>query len=190
MQPWCVCFLALLIKILLIMNGLRTRQTIRGGDYRILRVLKNWNKAETEISIILPRMNLPNVKEILESIRYVHFSSNNENEYKIRSFSRIYIPRIIRSFFFQPYDGSPDLILSSSHLIYDILPAIWLSIRYRAGLVLYVHHILRHGNYDKGKVSNMTLFSERISIFFCKRADLVFVYNQDIKNSLVSMGFD
>jgi glycosyltransferase involved in cell wall biosynthesis len=57
-------------------------------------------------------------------------------------------------------------------------------------LVVYVHHVIRHGNYAKGTISTSTIISEYISLFFSKRANLIFVYNEEIRDSLVAMGFD
>lgn len=178
-----------MLNLLVIMNGAQERSTVRGGDYHLIRVLKSWPQ-DTRVSIILPKMILSSVKAIFSNIESVYFSSFNESEHKIRSYIRLYIPRIIRSLFYKSPADRPDVIIAASHLLCDIIPAIFLSLRFRCKLVVYVHVIVRWGNQQKENIKLISTLSERISLFLLRRANVIFVVNEDIKDLLLSTGFD
>jgi glycosyltransferase involved in cell wall biosynthesis len=176
-------------SILVMSNGWGVK-TIAGGEYHILHVMERWNK-EHRVSIIIPKSGYMFSKNILLSADdyNIYFSSY---EKEVRGHGReslFYLFRILRSSLFK-FKQSPDVIIASSHLLYDVFPALILCKRFKSRLVVYVHHILRpFRTYKQGIWSNMNLINERMSLFLCKKADLIFVVNPDIKNDLITKGF-
>ena len=63
-----------MLRILVLMNGWRNKNA-RGGDYRKLRVLRNWNK-EHRISLIVPKLGYEFAKKILPGLHLIYLSSN------------------------------------------------------------------------------------------------------------------
>ena len=179
-----------MFSILVVTNGWGVK-TIAGGEYHILHVLERWNK-EHKVSIIIPKSGYMFSKNILLSADdYDIYFSSYEKE--VRGHSResiFYLLRILRSSLFRFKQSPPDVIIASSHLLYDVLPALILCKRLKSKLVVYVHHILRpFRTYKQGIWSNMNLINEKMSLFLCKKADLIFVVNPDIKNDLIAKGF-
>jgi glycosyltransferase involved in cell wall biosynthesis len=185
------------LNILIVTNGWGVK-TIAGGEYHILHVLERWGK-EHKVSIIIPKSGYLFSKNILLSAdNYPIYFSSHENEVGGHGRELIYyLVRIIRSslFSFKFKQSKPDVIIATSHLIYDVLPALILRKRLnnskKCKLVVYVHHILRpFRSYKQGIWSNINLLNERISLRLCKKADLVFVVNPEIKDALIAKGFD
>jgi len=175
--------------IVALING-RRNMTIRGGDYHVLRVLKNWTH-ECRISLIVPALGYQSIKEMSPSWNYIYFSSKNDEEAgSLLSVVFSYVYRTIRSLFFN-HRQEHDIIIASSHLLYDILPAVLLRRKLKSKLVVYVFHIFHSfRSYREGFWSCLSLVCERISLFLCRRADIIFVDNEAIKDSLVSRGFN
>ena len=178
-----------MFRILVVTNGWGVK-TIAGGEYHILHVLERWNK-EHRVSIIIPKSGYMFSKNILLSADDYNIRLSSY-EKEVRGHSReliFYLFRILRSSLFK-FKQSPDVIIASSHLLYDVLPALILCKRLKSRLVVYVHHILRpFRTYKQGIWSNMNLLNESMSLFLCKNADLIFVGNPDIKNDLIAKGF-
>ena len=174
------------MRLLILNNGWTDKMS--GGDYHILRIIKNWSK-EHKIAFIMPRLGYTYAHDMLLDIYSIYFSSNEEgttdnNNFKVVIF---YLWRILRSSFFK-FEESPDIIIASSHLLYDVLPALILCKRLKSKLVVYVHgFFLRTSNKALWKI--IATLSEKISLFLCKNADLVFVVNSEIKDSLIAKGF-
>jgi glycosyltransferase involved in cell wall biosynthesis len=177
------------VRLLIVTNGWGVK-TIAGGEFHILRVLERWGKDKHKVSIIIPRSGYIFSKNILSVDDYPIYLSSYEKEVGGHSRELIfYLFRIIRSSFFK-FQQSQDVIIASSHLLYDVLPALILRKRLKSKFVVYVHHILRpFRSYKQGIWSNMNLLNEKISLSLCKKADLVFVVNPDIKDALVAKGF-
>ena len=170
------------------MNGWRDKNA-RGGDYRTLRVLRTWNK-EHRISLILPMLGYEFAKKFLPGQYSIYLSSNKlEETLSTSAFVRAYLFRTIKSLFFTN-EQNQDIIIASSHLLYDILPAVLLRRKFNSKLVVYVHHTFHtYRTYKQGMWISISLLTEKISLFLCKKADLIFVYNDEHKKDLISKGF-
>jgi len=177
------------LRILVVMNGWRNKNA-RGGDYRTLRVLRNWS-TEHRISLILPRLGYEFAQRLLPGLYSIYLSSNEGEETKSTSaFVLAYLYRSIKSAFFTSAQDQ-DIIIASSHLLYDILPAVILRKKFKSKLVVYVHHIFHsYRSYKQGMWISISLLIEKISLFLCKRADLIFVYNDEVKQNLIRKGFN
>ena len=177
-----------MLKILVLVNGWRNKNA-RGGDFRTLRVLRCWNK-EHRISLILPKLGYENANKLLPGTHSIYLSSNGLEDIESTSaFVLSYIFRSIKSLFFTNEQGQ-DIIIASSHLLYDILPAVILRRKFKSKLVVYVHHIFHsHRSYKQGMWISISLLTEKICLFLCKKADLIFVYNDEVKKDLISKGF-
>jgi glycosyltransferase involved in cell wall biosynthesis len=177
----------IVLRLLILNNGWEVR--ISGGDYHMLRVLKNWSRGN-KISLIIPKLGYKYAHNMLFDLYSIRFSSYEEGT--IDNYFRlvfVYLIRILRSSFFK-FQQSPDVIIASSHLLYDVLPAVILRKRLKSKFVVYVHHVIRpFRTYKQGMWSNISLLNEKISLFLCKKADLIFVVNPDIKDALIAKGF-
>ena len=178
-----------MLNLLVLINGW-TVKTMSGGDYHILHVLRNWSRKH-QVSLIMPKLGYESVKAVLSSRYSVYFTSNEDKE-EIHGSATIiilYLIRIMRTLFLR-FDQQPDIIIASSHLLYDVFPATFLQRRLKSKLVVYVHHILQSfRTQEQGIWSKISLLNERISLSLCKKADLIFVVNSDVKNALINNGF-
>jgi glycosyltransferase involved in cell wall biosynthesis len=179
-----------LLLILVLINGWISKVT-RGGDYHMLRVLKIWSRYH-QISLIIPKLGLESTVFTLSKKSPVYISSFEKEELKNRKTVVVaYIIRSIKSIFLR-LKIYPDIIVSSSHLFYDVFPAICLhKLKNESKLVIYIFHLFSSTrSYTDGLWNIFSLLSERISLFLCNKADLIFVDNNIIKIALVSKGFD
>jgi glycosyltransferase involved in cell wall biosynthesis len=157
----------------------------------MLRVLKIWSRYH-QISLIMPKLGLELAVSTLSKKSPIYISSYENEELKNRKTAVVaYIIRSIKSIFFR-LKICPDIIVSSSHLFYDVFPAVFLQKFYnnKSRLVIYIHHLFSSSRTYSGGIWNVfALLSERISLFLCKRADLIFVVNATAKITLVGRGF-
>jgi len=179
-------------NFLVLVNAWYSRTLVTGGEYHMLRVLKNWS-LQHNISIIMPKIGYQTSKRMLPNIDLFYFSSTEDGEKEIKSLFKLiisYFTRIIRSILISP-ENDPDIIISASHLLYDIIPAIILRRKFKSKLVVYNHGVWRpFRSYSQGLRSDIMLLNEKISLFLCKRsADIIFAINDDTKNFMVSKGF-
>jgi glycosyltransferase involved in cell wall biosynthesis len=172
------------------MNGWREK-VARGGDYHLLRVLKLWSKNH-QISFIMPKLGREFTVCMLSKKPPIYISSQRDEELKgLRAVVKDYVTRTVKSLFLR-CEKKPDIIVSSSHLFYDIFPATFLRKFYnnKSKLVVYIFHLFSSYRVYSGGIWNIfSLISERISLLLCKKADLIFVDNDTIKIALVSKGF-
>jgi glycosyltransferase involved in cell wall biosynthesis len=177
-------------SILVLMNGWRDKTVNSGGDYRILRVLKDWSK-QHEISVITPRLGCAPTKAALPCGHSIYLSSHEEEIGSLPRLLLAYLVRILRSSSVRVKDH-PDIIISTTHMIYDVLPAFILRKKMKTKLVVYVHHVmLSFRMYKLGISSNLSLLNEMVGLFLCRRAaDLVFVVNSDTRDTLIARGFE
>jgi glycosyltransferase involved in cell wall biosynthesis len=173
-----------------VINGWRDKRVSSGGDYHILRVLKDWTKHH-RVSVITPRLGYASTKAALSSGNPIYLSSHEEEAGGLPRLVILYLIRILRSSLLRVKED-PDVMISTTHMIYDVLPAVILRTRIKTKLVVYVHHILRSfRTYNLGISSNLSLLNEKIGLFLCRKtADLIFVVNSDTKNALIARGFD
>jgi glycosyltransferase involved in cell wall biosynthesis len=175
------------IKILVLINGWTIR-TGSGGEYHMLYVIKEWIKMH-RVSIIMPRLGYMSTKTVLNNGYSVYFSSDGQDEiYHLSGIVVSYFHRILRTLFIK-LNQNPDVIIASSHLMYDVVPAVLLNMRFRSRLVIYVHHILQLHRTQTRLSDKISLFNEKIGLMLAKKASLIFVMNNDVKNILISMGF-
>jgi len=176
-------------SILVLINGWRNR-TIRGGDYHVLRVLKNCIH-QYRISLIMPTLGYQPTKGMLHNWDHTYFSSKNDKEIRsVLSLVFSYLFRTIKSVSFNNINDH-EIIIASSHLFYDIIPAVLLRKRSKSKLVVYVFHIFHSfRSYREGLWSSLSLLSEKMSLYLCRKADLIFVDNDSIKDSLICRGFE
>jgi glycosyltransferase involved in cell wall biosynthesis len=179
-----------LLLILIVMNGWRDKVS-RGGDYHMLRVLKIWGKNH-QISLIMPKLGYEFTVSMLSEKAPIYISSYESEELRdLRAVVKAYVLRSVKSLFVK-VKKYPDIIISSSHLFYDVFPAIFLNKHYnnKSKVVVYIFHLFSSSrSYTEGVWNILSLLSERISLFLCKKADLIFVDNNIIKIALVNKGF-
>jgi glycosyltransferase involved in cell wall biosynthesis len=181
-------------RILILMNAWESKNSKTGGEYHMLRVAANWNNGN-KISFIMPKMGYRFTRTMLSDAKYSTYFSSKEDDEEVLGTARLvylYLHRALRSLFFKSSSQEPDIIVASSHFLYDVLPATILRRRLQSKLVVYVHMILQSTRSSReGITSSLSLFNEKIGLFLCKRsADLIFAINNDIKEDLISKGFE
>ena len=179
-------------NFLVIINGSYSKNLVTGGEYHMLRVLKNWS-LQHRISVLTPKLGYQAVKEMLPHVGLFYFSST-QNDEEIKSLLKLtisYIIRIIRSVFVRP-KHAPDLIITASHFLYDLLPAVMLCRKYKSKLVVYNHGVLEpYRSHNEGLRSNLMILNEKIALFLCKRsAGIIFAINKETKDFLIRRGFE
>jgi len=181
-------FMFIELKLLILINGW-TGKNISGGDYHILRVMREWIKSH-QISVIIPLIGFLSCKSFLSDTYKIYLSSSGTKE--IYSFSAIpaYLKRMFKTTILR-FKDKPDIIICSSHLLYDTLPGFIFRLRFRARLAVYVYHIIAEHEADRtGILSKVSIWGEKLSLRIIRYADIVFVDNEGIKTSLIKMGFE
>jgi glycosyltransferase involved in cell wall biosynthesis len=186
------CIFHSMANFLVLVNAWYSKTLVTGGEYHMLRVLKNWSLRH-KISLILPKIGYQTSKSILPNVDLFYLSSYEKDE-EIKSVFNLltsYFVRIIRSILISPMHD-PDIIIAASHLLYDIIPAIIIRRRYKSKLVVYNHGVWRpYRSYNEGLRSNLMLLNEKLSLFLCKRsADIIFAINAETRDFLVRKGFN
>jgi glycosyltransferase involved in cell wall biosynthesis len=176
------------LKLLIVMNGW-SGKNIGGGDYHMLRVMKEWSNSHS-VSLVTTLFGLLFCKPLLSDKYKIYLSSSGTKA--IDSFRLIpaYFKRIVRSVFLH-FDDKPDMIVCSSHLLFDTLPGLILHFRFRAKLIVYVHHIIaKHTDHRRGILSKISILTEKLSLPLVRSANIVFVVNEDVRAELIKMGFE
>jgi glycosyltransferase involved in cell wall biosynthesis len=157
----------------------------------MLRVLKIWSRYH-QISVIIPKLGFEFAVSTLSQKSPIYISSYEKEELNNHKTVVVaYTIRSIKSIFFR-LKICPDIIVSSSHLFYDIFPAFFLSkfFNHKSKVVVYIFHLFSSSrSYTDGLWNIFSLLSERISLFLCRKADLIFVDNNIIKTVLLNKGF-
>ncbi|HKQ22025.1 MAG TPA: glycosyltransferase family 4 protein [Nitrososphaeraceae archaeon] len=180
-------------NFLVLVNAWYSKTLRTGGEYHMLRVLKRWS-LQHKISLILPKIGYEASKQMLPNVKLFYFSSTENDKKEINSLLKLmfsYFIRVVRSIFISPKD-KPDIIITASHLLYDIIPAIILCRKYNSKLVVYNHGVWGpYRSYKEGLRSNLMLLNEKLSIYLCNRsADVIFVINSEIRDFLIHKGYD
>jgi len=176
------------LKLLIIINGSGGKD-IGGGDYHMFQVIKKWSKSH-DISLLIPLVGFLFCRPLLLDKYKVYYTSYGTKP--IESFELIpaYFKRIMRSLFLH-FDNKPDVIMCSSHMLFDTLPGFILQFRYRTKLVVYVHHIIgKHVDHRRGILSLISILGEKLSLLLIRSANIVFVVNEGVRSDLIELGID
>jgi len=173
--------------MLIVVNGWTTR--IAGGDYHTLRVAQSWSE-KNEISYLIPRLGYQFSKNALKGKALIldsGFESEASNPFRT---ILMYSARIVRFFVSPPPMDNYDVVVSSSHFLVDMLPALYVRRKNPScKLVAYWHGL----SVKRSSSSRYALrqLNDAISAALLRRYfNLVFAINQSVKNLLVSHGVD
>jgi len=175
--------------ILILFNGWSVK-TIGGGEYHMLSVAARW--MEESIALVIPKIGYNIATSILSSADSIYFSSSEKKDLiSYTTLSFLYLQRILRSLFFR-FKQKPDVVIASSHYLWDTLPGLVFSQRLRSKLVIYMHGLLETSpsyTRSEGIWDKIALLNDRIGLVLCRKADLIFAINNDIKDALIAKGF-
>ena len=176
------------MKFLVIISGSGGKD-IGGGDYHMFQVMKEWSKSH-DISLLIPLIGFLFCRPLLLDKYKVYFTSSGTKP--IESFRLIpaYFKRIMISTFLH-FDNKPDVIICTTHMLFDTLPGFILQFRFRTKLVVYVHHIIgKHVDHRSGLLSRISILGEKLSLLLIRSANIVFVVNEEVRSDLIEMGVD
>jgi glycosyltransferase involved in cell wall biosynthesis len=174
------------MKIMVVTNGWGVN-TMGGGEYHILNVLSNWAK-DNDVCLIIPKSGFELSKKMISDKCVTYFSSNEPSVNSLKANLFFYVVRIVKSMLVRTV--KPDVVVSASHLLYDVLPAFVLSKRFNAKLVVYNHSIInKTRKMNDGLYSALSLINEKLGIYFSRNANLIFTVNNDTKNFLLNRNF-
>ena len=151
--------------------------------------MKEWSNLHN-ISLVIPYIGIISCKPLLSPNYEIHLSSSdNKSIYSFKTISA-YFKRILKTISFN-FKERPDIIVCSSHLLYDTLPGIILKLRFRTRLVVYVHHIIgKNVEQRRGLLSKISILNEKISLYLIRSANMIFVVNEEVKENLKRIGID
>jgi len=174
------------MKILVVINGWATKMS--GGDYHILKVAKFWSK-DHKISYLLPRLGYDYSKSFLRGKPLVYNSFLEKEMKNNLSIALLYIIRILKVLFNPPKENF-DVVIASSHFLYDIIPAAYIALKNPScKLVVYYHGM--PAKRRKLLIKFGRRINDAISInIIRKQYDLVFAINIIIKDSLLRKGIN
>ncbi len=184
----CNRYIIIELKLLIIINGW-SGKNIGGGDYHMLNVMKEWSNFH-HISLVIPKFGFLFSRSLLSDKYKIYLSSSGTNAVDRFRLIPTYFKRIMRAIFID-FRDKPDVVICSSHLLFDTLPGFILRYRFRAKLVVYVHHIIaKHYDYRGGMLSRISILGERLSLPLIKSANILFVVNEQVREELIDMGFE
>jgi len=157
----------------------------------MLQVMKEWSKSH-DISLVIPLFGFLFCKPFLLEKYKVYLTSSGTKARASFQLILAYFKRIMRSIFLH-FDDKPDVIMCSSHLLFDTLPGLILQFRFRAKLVVYVHLIIvkfADCDHRRGALSRISVLGEKLSLHLIRSANIIFVISEQVKSDLIEMGFD
>ena len=177
------------MKILVLSNGWTTR--ISGGDEHIIQVAKYWSRNH-DVTFIFPSLGYYYVKQLLpKETKVKAYVYNTLLERPLNGFFKIlilYLLRILRLLLFSPKHYY-DIIVSSSHYPYDVIPAILLKLILPGSKLVVYFHGLSIPYRDFGFSRLVSIMANYLGALLIKLfADLVFVVNKSTANFLLSLG--
>lgn len=179
------------MKILIIQNGW-SGFGVSGGDQHVLDLcarLKNHN----DIVILAPKLGLNyiNSREDLRGvvIRELKGLYGATTLVGLPLILTTYVDRTIRACLSVPKEKGVGLAVSSSHFIYDVLPAVLLKAVHKPKIIVYVYHLMGSQKRNVGLRNFLAISFERLSLFFIKRFfDLVVTDNRETYKDLLDKG--
>ncbi|MCL5004209.1 MAG: glycosyltransferase family 4 protein [Patescibacteria group bacterium] len=183
------------MKILLVQNGW-SGQGISGGDKHTLESAGFW-KEENVIHVLLPASGINFLKK--------HFASTIDGYvlhplWSLLDFARLtnlaviilsYNLRLVFSGLQILTLGKFDAVISCSHFLYDVLPAVSAKMFFRSRVVVYVYHLVSLQGRRPSLRNKFSSFGESLSLVLIKNfADAVFVDNQATYQELIKKNFN
>ena len=172
------------LHLLIVDNTLGRR--LAGGEYHILRVIKEWEK-HVNVTMFASKLFASSNSRLIPNKVHVKdpIPSLDVNEAKL--FTMI---AMIRAFFvmFSRITGYYDVIVAPSHYVFHVLPCMFLKLRRRGGLVVvYFHDILITTD---NPLRTVLSTAHNLLGFFLVRlsADLVFVINESARKNCLRFG--
>ena len=176
------------MKFLIIING-SGGKGIGGGDYHMFQVMKEWSK-EHDISMLMPLVGFLLYKPLLLDKYKIYYTASGTKPTESFRLIPAYFKRIMRSLLLH-FDNKPDVIICTTHMLFDTLPGFILQFRFRTKLVVYVHHIIgKHVDDRAGLLSRISILAEKISLFLTRRANTILVVNEEVRSDLIEIGID
>lgn len=172
-------------KHLLIVDNILGRQ-LAGGEYHILRVVKEWEKS-ADVTMIASKLFASSSSHLIPNKVHVrdpvpNLEVNNANLFTIIA--------MIRSFFviFSRINDRYDAIIAPSHYAFHVLPCLFLKLRRKSTrLVVYFHGILITSD---NPIRTMLSTAHNLLGFLLVRlsADLIFAINESSKKRCLEFG--
>lgn len=183
------------MKILVIQNGW-SGQGISGGDKHLLEVSSYW-KASEDITFLLPRSGIEFLtKYFNESIHGLNIITVPE----VTSFPRLsnlpillfsYFQRTLSSTILLIVSSKFNIIVSSSHFYYDVLPAVMCKLVKGSKVAVYVYHLVSKQSRKPSLRNSISVRLEDVSLKLIKRyADVIFTDNPQTKEELKDYGIE
>ena len=178
------------LRLLIVANTFWGR-ILSGGDYHILRVVKEWEK-RVDVTVVASKFFASSRAHANDYLTPVKILAKDPIPY-LEKKNNIYLHLIltmVRGIFliFSRFEENYDVIVSPSHFVFELLPCIFLKLRNRnSRLVVYVHSTSATANNAPRLLLSTTnnlagLFLVRLS------ADLVFVINDSVKERCIDFG--
>ncbi|MCK4325306.1 glycosyltransferase family 4 protein [bacterium] len=179
-------------------NGIIAERGMSGSDRRALEWSRIWQKEGYKIHLFIPQVGCKRYKNLEPNVEFTITSSIGAARF---GFLFTYLYRAFRACLKQPRIDKNSIVYSSSDLLPDVLPAVYMKLRNRkarwmAGLHLIAPNPFKGfkrsgtGGFTFPGLDNLYFFlSQRTVIFFMNRlASLILVSNNKDKEFLVKKG--
>lgn len=151
--------------------------------------MKQWSKSH-DIALVIPLFGFLFCRPLLLDKYKVYFTSSGTKALESFRLIPAYFNRILKSMFLR-FDDKPDVIVCSTHMLFDTLPGYILQFRFRTKLVVYVHHLIGKYSHDRrGILDRISIVGEKLSLPLIRSANIIFVVNEQVKSDLIEMRFD
>lgn len=160
-----------------------------GGDYHIIKVAQQWSKTN-DVCFLVPRLGYDYVCNLLVGKVFVYNTPLENHAAGIIKTIILYIVRTWTALLFDA-EGQFDVILASSHYPYDVIPAIFLKLRFPRSKFVAYFHSLDIPYRDAGLSRIISIIGNYLGALLVKtNADLVFTGNRYTQNFLLSLGIE
>jgi len=181
-------------KIIFLFNQLLSDSIYTGGEIRGKIIATKFKQNEKfAVQVMIPEVSKPSFKEFKKIILGHQFFEKNINHNNLISAFILYITRTIE-FLAKISTIKTDIIYATGDFICNIIPSYFLKIKYpKTKFIVCVHHInenpfKRKSNYFIASLISY-IFQQTSFFLIKKKADLIFVINNQVKNYFINRNF-
>ena len=184
------------MKVLIIANHLLTPKISSGGDRIFVEMAKRWRKWGASLTVLAPKIAARTVAQELGAKEVVEAPSSPFDKLPQQAIWTIFPLYLHRTFkvLWLLKSVEADTLYTTGDFFCDVLPAFYLKKKLGIKWVANIYHINEQPFVRKGNgflASTVSYVLQRFSFLFIKRsADVIFLNNKNVKDSLVKMGFE
>ncbi len=161
---------------------------ISGGDQHALRFVAEYDHERPRtVRLIAPPTVARHLPET--TARSIH-QLRTPLDFAIRSLPVYAVVVLLRTLLAAVKIPRSNVAIASTHFFHDVIPCLVAKKRHGSAIAVFIYHLIGDMGRERSFRSAISQAAERFSLFLLRRyADVIFVDNADVENSLVRMAF-